>query len=346
MRQASYRLGQHYAALAERPYDFDFHAALRMVEALQPERPRLGQSLRAADDALRLAQQPAMSFAPAALSAFTLGNAQHAPRLQVRFFGLLGPNGPLPLHLTEYAVQRQRHAGDQSLARFLDIFHHRWLSLFHRAWVQASPTASLDRPQHDRFSHYVGALIGYGQPELRERSTVPELAKQFFAGLLSRGVRHVEGLATILQSFFRVPVTIEPLIGQWMPLQAEDRSRLGAMNAGARLGRGATLGQRVWDRQHKLRVVLGPLSLLQYQDLLPGSQAGHRLHDWVRAYFGHDMDCEVQLVLAGAEVPRAALGSFAALGWTAWCAAAGAPRRDLVLDVAHYARGADNKAHG
>ena len=56
------------------------------------------------------------------------------------FFGLFGANGPLPLHLTEYAYGRQLQAGDPSFARFADIIHHRFLGLFHRAWAQAQLT--------------------------------------------------------------------------------------------------------------------------------------------------------------------------------------------------------------
>ena len=74
------------------------------------------------------------------------------PRLQVRLFGLFGPNGPLPLHITEYARERLRHAGDPTLSRFLDVFHHRFLALFYRAWAQAQPHVNRDRPKEDRFT--------------------------------------------------------------------------------------------------------------------------------------------------------------------------------------------------
>jgi type VI secretion system protein ImpH len=322
--------------MAERPYAFDFYAALRLIEALHPDRPRLAESRRAADDPVRLAQEPSMGFAPAALSGFSLGDEHHKPRMEVRFFGFLGPNGALPLHLTEYAVQRQRHHGDRTLAHFLDIFHHRWLSIFYRSWAQASPTASLDRPAQDRFSYYVGSLIGFGQRELRERQAFSELAKQYFAGLLSRGVRNAEGFVTIVKAFFNVPARVEPWAGHWMRLQREDMTRLGAGGRSAQLGGGATLGGHVWDRQHKIRLVLGPLGLLQYQQLLPHGSAGRKLRDWVLTYFGHDMGCEVQLVLDQGEVPRAAPGVFGELGWTSWAGSTGAHARDLVIDIDHY----------
>ena len=95
--------------------------------------------------------------------------AVEPPRLTQRFFGLLGPNGPLPLHLTDYARERVLHHGDPTLARFFDVFHHRMLALFYRAWAQAQPTASLDRPYDDRFADFVGSLIGIGSPLLRRR---------------------------------------------------------------------------------------------------------------------------------------------------------------------------------
>jgi len=63
----------------------------------------------------------------------------------VRLFGLLGPNGPLPIHVTEYARHRLRHAGDATLSRFLDLFNHRFLALFYRAWAQAQPHVNRDR---------------------------------------------------------------------------------------------------------------------------------------------------------------------------------------------------------
>ena len=72
----------------------------------------------------------------------------------MRLFGLFGPNGPLPIHLTEYARERLQHGGDATLCRFLDVFHHRFLALFYKAWAQAQPHVNRDRPAQDRFVVY------------------------------------------------------------------------------------------------------------------------------------------------------------------------------------------------
>ena len=145
--------------------------------ACTTSKPRWGAALRPVDEPVRLGQDPDLSFAPAPLASFELGQDGAPPRLQVRLFGLLGPNGPLPIHLTEYARERLRHAGDPTLSRFLDLFHHRFLALFYRAWAQAQPHVNRDRPKDDRFTDYVGAFIGMSPASFRDRDTLPDLAQ-------------------------------------------------------------------------------------------------------------------------------------------------------------------------
>ena len=324
----------YFHALETEPYRHDFYQALRRIECLFPQLPRIGQALRPADEALRLAQEAAMDFAPATLSSFKVPEGSSIPRLEVRFFGLLGPNGPLPLHLTEFARSRTQHAGDLALTRFLDLFHHRFLAMFYRAWAQAQPTVSLDRPKDDRFSIYVGALCGLGDAGLRERDAVQDCAKLFYSGLLSRQVRNSDGLVALLSGYFRLPVSLEPFVGHWMTLADDDRTRLAGQPQQG-LGQGAVLGRRVWDRQHKFRLCLGPLELRQLEEFLPGGRALAKLVAWVRQYLCFELDWDVRLVLKREQVPPARLGKFQRLGWSTWVGtrARTDDARDLVLDA-------------
>jgi type VI secretion system protein ImpH len=320
-------------ALEDEPWRFDFFHALRRTECLFPRLPRIGQALRPRDEALRLGQDPAVDFAPAPLSSFHTPKRAAVPLLQVRFFGLLGPNGPLPLHLSEFVRARALQDDDPTLLRFLDLFNHRFLVLFYRAWAQARPTVSLDRPREDAFALYPGALCGMGEPALQGRSTVGEAAKLFFCGLLARQVRNRDGLAALLSGYFRLPVEIVEFVGHWLTLPVPDRSRLGAANAA--LGRGALLGARIWDCQSKFRIRCGPLDLDQYQSFLPGGRALPQMADWVRQYLGFELDWDLQLLLAAPEVPRLALGRGARLAWTTWLGRyrRSAAAADLTLDA-------------
>jgi type VI secretion system protein ImpH len=321
-----------FAELAAAPYRHDFYQTLRRLECLYDEKPRWGRALRPVDEPVRLGQDPDLSFAPAPLASFE-AKAGETPRLQVRLFGLFGPNGPLPIHLTEYAHERLRHAGDPTLSRFLDIFHHRFLALFYRAWAQAQPHVNRDRPKDDRFTAYVGAFLGMSPAAFRDRDTLPDLSKFFHVGALIRQVRNPEGLRHILQHFFRVPVQIEEFVGHWLSLSADERSFL--TSGGASLGSGAVLGSRVWDRQHKFRIRLGPLTLQQYESFLPGGMLLRKLVDWVRMYLCFELDWDVRLLLKQSEVPKLALGKRQRLGWTTWLGdrRADTSADDLCLDA-------------
>jgi type VI secretion system protein ImpH len=304
------------ASLADEPYRHDFYQALRRLECLHQDKPRWGRALRPGDEPVRLGQDPDLAFAPAPLASFEPGEEGAPPRLQVRLFGLFGPNGPLPMHITEYARERLRNQGDRTLSRFLDIFHHRFLALFYRAWAQAQPHVNRDRPDDDHFAVYIGAFLGISPGAFRDRDTLPDLAKLFHVGALVRQVRNAEGLAAILQHFFRVPVALEQFIGHWMTLGERERTCLAA--EGAVLGTGAVLGSRVWDRQHKFRVRIGPLPLSQYESFLPGGTPLGKLVDWVRLYCCFEFDWDVRLLLRRNEVPPLTLDGGRQLGWTTW----------------------------
>ena len=320
---------QAYAvALQREPYKFDFFQTLRRLECLHRSKPRLGESLRASDDPVRLAQEPSMRFAPSTLASFEPGTDGRPPRLAVFFLGLLGPNGPLPLHLTEHASDRLRNAKDFTFARFLDIFHHRILALFYHAWAVVQPCVHLDRPEFDRFAVYVGSLFGIGMPSFRNRDAMPDLAKLHHAGLLACPTGHPDGLGAILRSFFKLPVAIEEFVGQWMTVPGEYRWRLGESPDTGALGVTTIVGSRMWECQQKFRIVLGPVGFVDYQRMLPGGDALPRLVALVLNYCPDELAWDLKLVLKKEEVPRLQLGMMGQLGWTSWL-----PRQRLDEDV-------------
>jgi type VI secretion system protein ImpH len=322
--QAEAELASLFEALAARPRMHDFFAVLRRVESLRADLPRIGRAARPSLEVLRLGSEAEMDFAPASLAVFE-PDAPGAPRLGVRFFGLLGPQGPMPTALTEYVRDRLRSRGDATLARFLDMFHHRLLSLFYRAWAQSQPATHLDRPQDDRFSAWLGSSIGSANAA-HGAGHLPEHARLFQAGLLGARSRHPEGLAKLLSGHFGVPIRIEQHVAQWLVPEAADRSRLGFAGSRPernrlqppRLGASANAGNKVRDRQFKFRVVVGPMAFEDYEAFLPGTPRWLALADWVRSYAGLHLRHDVQLVLAGAQVARPCLGHRVRLGVSTW----------------------------
>ena len=303
--------------IAHEPHAYGFYHVARLLECAYPESPRLGTSRRLRDDPVRFGQEASLGFALSTVASMALAEGA-APRLLVRFSGLTGPNGPLPLHLTEFARERLRNHGDRTLLRFLDTFHHRFFTMFYRAWADAQPTVSLDRPDQDPFGDRLAALAGYGSPGMRARDAVPDFSKRAHTGLLANSVRNADGLARIVANFFQVPARIEQWQPHWMKLPRDAQTRIGLGQENARLGVTAVVGSKVWDCQSRFRIVIGPMPLGQYVRFLPGQSSLVKLRDWVRNYVGDELSCELQLLLRRNEVPGVTLGKSGQLGWTSW----------------------------
>src|SRR5882672_1401062 len=261
-------LRSFWADLAGGAYRFDLYHTLRRIEAAHPELPLLGRAARPVDEPVRVGQEPSLAFAPAAIASLDPARDGIPPRIVIHSFGLFGPNGPLPNHLTEYVRDRLRNNDDATLARFADVFHQRLILLFYRAWAQAQSVVSLDRPGDDSFSRYVASLVGVGFATQRRRDAVPDHAKFANTGHLVRLTRNAEGLASMLQQFFVAPVRIVEFCCHWLKLAPEQRTRLRANGAGAALGVSAIAGNAVWDGQSHFRIEIGALSLRDYEQFL------------------------------------------------------------------------------
>ncbi|MEO0387908.1 MAG: type VI secretion system baseplate subunit TssG, partial [Pseudomonadota bacterium] len=204
--------------LAQDAERFHLLHALRVLEAHFEDTGRLGETRRPREDRVRLGQVPELAFPRATIAAFKPGTAGRPARLTNRFFGLWGPHGPLPLHLTDYARARSRNHRDPTLVAFADLFTHRMLSLFYRAWTSGEPAPSFDRPGQDPFAASVAALTGLRGAPFAERDAMPDLAKRFFAGHLANGPKHAAGLVAMLRGFFGASVRLQPFEGSWLTL--------------------------------------------------------------------------------------------------------------------------------
>jgi type VI secretion system protein ImpH len=304
-----------FQALARAPWDHGFFQALRRIEVAF--RTRLGEAARPSDEPLRLGQEPTLTFAPASLARFTPGQGERPPRLAVQFFGLFGPHGPLPLHLTEHARERIRDAGDPAFARFADVFHHRMLLLYYRAWASAEPVRSCDRPEADDFARQVASLIGLGLPGYDQRNLIPDQLKLRFAGRFVMPTRNAEGLQALLATDLGVPVQIQQFVASWVTIPPPARWRLGPGKQAGYLGKSAILGSRVWQCDQKFRIAVGPLEPDVYDDFLPGGRNVARVQAMVQSYLGDELAWELRLIAAQKSRPALKLGK-GRLGWNAW----------------------------
>jgi type VI secretion system protein ImpH len=326
---SDWMLDPAWEALRQAPYAHDLFHVLRWLDAHAGASAPLGRASHPQDEPVRLGQRASPSFAPSMIADLHEREGL-PPQLSIYGFGLFGPNGPLPSHLTEYVRERERIADDPTMAAFVDLFHNRAIQLFYRAWADAQPTVGLDRPREGRFDRYVGSLLALlVQPD----DSIGKHARYYHAGHLARQTRNPEGLQQILQRYFDIPVHVQEYVPHWVPLGPEECLALGS-HANAALGTGTTLGIAVRDAQSRFRLVLGPMSWASYRSFLPGGKHIAALLRWVCDYVGLELAWDVQLVLAAGEVPPSALSTTQPLGLASWLGQR-APQQDaddLIVD--------------
>ncbi|MBA9034716.1 type VI secretion system baseplate subunit TssG (plasmid) [Rhizobium leguminosarum] len=308
---------------------FDFFELLRQLENTdrifgqagppQREPARLGQHIRlgfAVQDVARL--EPATETAPA--------------RVTVATIGLLGPEGPMPLYLTRWVLDRlsqrwfagadMREVSDTTFVDFVNVLQHRMIALFYRAWADAHPAVQIERTEGGRIRAMAAAMAGIGLRGRADREpTAIDMTKLAHAAALAHQVDGPERLTQFLADHFKVPIRLREFVGVWMDIPQRLQSCLAG--AYAQLGRSATIGPRTFQRQQRIELSVGPLTLSDYTAFLPGSDRHRALKTAIRDLVGNGLDIDVRLVLAKEEVPASRL-SKARLGHIAWLA----PKQD------------------
>ena len=276
----------------------------------------LGHATRPRDEPVRLGQQPSLAFAASMLAGVSDDGSSMPPRIAIHGFGLFGPNGPLPTHLTEYAHERAAQHDDPTFAAFADLFHHRLILLFYRLGRRAadgeprSPGTRTVRRlcrEPDRPGD-AGRQAGRESRHPRRRRHARAACALFPRGP-SRAAHAQPGRAVqILRRHFGVEARIVEHVPQWVAIERSQRCTIRATRPTLRVG-AVALGAAVRDAQSRFRIVLGPLSLDAYRRFLPGGPHARQLTQWVREYVGIEFDWDVQLELAADAVPAIALGA-------------------------------------
>jgi type VI secretion system protein ImpH len=307
--------------LRERPWDFSFFQAVRLLQRTAGGSNPIGSFDAPANEAVRLATNPSIGFPAAEIQALEI-REDKPPKMTVNFFGLDGAQGVLPMRYTEMVLDRL-YARDATLRDFLDIFNHRMVSLLYRAWEKYRFPVAYERTGQDAFTGYLLDLIGLGTPGLPGRQSIPDQSLLLYTGLLSQFPRSAASFRSMLANYFDAPVEIEPFAGGWRTLDEGSRTSFqDGLSRSEQLGVGMVLGDEVWDQQSIVRVRLGPLSLEQYRSFLPDGSAHEPLKTLARFFCGGDLDVEVQLILKREEAPRFSLDAPGTeppkLGWIGW----------------------------
>ena len=227
-------------------------------------------------------------------------------QMQVNFMGLTGPSGALPTHYTELLIERRQFHRDDTAHAFFDLFSHRAISLFYSAWRKYRFYVPFEQGERGGFTRNLLDLTGFGLERVQERlrTEAPGIHPLFFAyfsGLAAQKPLSAAAISAFVSGYFQVPVQLEQFAGQWIAVPIDEQTSLqGQAN---QLGVSAFAGQRVWDRQTKIRLRIGPLDHARFSEMLPGAEAAKALLQLIKLCVGHDLACETQLVLRKEDIP-------------------------------------------
>ena len=352
--------------LLDEPQRFEFQQSVRLLSALlrrlpAAERPaiRFRNTLSLAFPASEIlgidierrgdepaAERGGVDAGEAVASGATSSGRLERIELTPAFIGLLGVTGALPLPYSEQLAHRETASRDSAARAFLDIFQHRAVSLFHQAWLKHRLPLQFEADRRERYLPLALSLAGLGEPALRQRLRGPEGgvaddALAFYAGLLQRRVVSAHHLARVLGDYFGVPVRVTQFVGRWFGLDDDSQVVLGDSSP-RRLGRDTLIGPRVWQRDLRARVEVGPMGRTQHRRFLPGGPAALALRELLTLVSGVSIEYEVHLTLRAADVSASTLpgaprddADGPRLGWDSYLVskAAADDRAEAVYDL-------------
>ena len=310
---------------------WDFLHCLRFIDATCQDKKPIAKGIKAKDESLLFKQNPSLAFPTSSIESFTPEKNGKMAELVFNIFGLMGPNGPMPLHFTEYVRSRSRHNMDHSIKDFLNIFHQRLISLYYRAWADTQQSVDLDRDDLNKFIDFYKSFIGIRN--LPSDPLLTDKTKVYYAGRLIGQYKNLEGLQQILIDYFEVKFDIEEFQGKWIKLPEEAHLKMGTDPSCGLLGQTTIIGERIWDCQQKFRIKIGPLDIDNYKRFLPGGRSMARLKRWLDYYVGIELEWDVNLILKKEDVPKTMLSEGSLLGYTSWLGNRTSPKDadDLVL---------------
>ncbi len=308
--------------LLDEPYRFEFFQAVRMLEKIYPERQAVGLGAMPHEEIVRFRSHVSFNFPASEIQKLeeSINELSDEKKLEmfVNFMGMVGMSGVMPLPYTEMVATRARYK-DTAMWAFLDMFSHRMISMFFRAWEKYRFPVGYERGQ-DKFTNYLFDFVGLGTQGLRGRMSLEDESLLPYSGLIAQKPHSSNALANILADYFSVNAKVIQFFGQWLDLDSQSITKLGAENS--LLSRSAIVGTRIWDQQSKFRIVLGAMTFKQFQAFLPNGTANHALRSIVKFMTGLEYDFDIRLKLSADEVPSCILTTRAKrrpmLGWSSW----------------------------
>jgi len=299
--------------LTQTPFYYEFHQVMKALESTKPEGSPLGSGAFPADEAIRIQSRVSLSPSPSDISHISYTQGTYV--VEINFMGLAGLQGPLPLPYTERILDRQR-IRDYGPTEFLDLFNHRFVSLFHCIYKKTLVGLYNKPASKMPIGRTIQGISGFLTQKITQ-DIPPETYLQFGAAFWHQQ-KNKFAFQKMLDSFFKVPISVFPFQGRWVFLDEAQKTKIGNQGQFQSLGKGACLGNKAWNQSAGIKMKVGPLPHDRFLTFLKSGQAYKNLISFCYAYLGGGQEFIVQLGIHPQEIPPLRLNGKRALGWTSW----------------------------
>ena len=307
--------------LFDEPAKYQFRQALRML--LLWLRSKGVSYEDAFKHVLRFQNSVSLGFPASEIEALKVEFVSESPDAATKismtpaFIGLLGGNGTLPLHYSERIATQQLHEKDESARAFLDILSNRMIGLFFEAWGKYRLESKVDTHGLDPLRAMLMQLGGFKVDDSSKQDGRENEVLAYFAATFRTRPTSAFAIAGVLTEHFGVPIELEQFVGCWDTLDQNQRTILG--KARPTLGNGATLGERIWRHDLRIRLHVGPLDRQGLDRFLPNGEAAVAMATMLNHFGVAHLEFEVCLILKPESINpvvlRANKSAGMRLGW-------------------------------
>lgn len=306
--------------LTQHPPRTDLFTAVRLIERMLADRPRLGEDGPFDEEAMFFRHDPSFAFRPGELTAIRHVERERAPEQRLRgkhsrfeittcLLGLSGADSPMPLYHAADLIHDSE--ASQAMRLFLDLFHNRITALMYRArnkydWAQEFLTGAQDIMSR-RALAFAGVDAQAEQSDALGRDDLLRLSSLLaFGGGSARSFENALGdmLSDRLEG---APLRLEQFTGGWVTFEPSQRISLGQANS--ELGDSFVLGTRALHPAHRAKVVIGPISPTLAREFSPGGAQFDRVRQLAERLSGEPIGFELELLVTQDAYPPFVIGT-------------------------------------
>ncbi|MDG5814747.1 type VI secretion system baseplate subunit TssG [Chitinispirillales bacterium ANBcel5] len=295
--------------LQNRSPDFDFYQAVALLEEYFDTINTSGEKadIRCA---LKFSANSSIAFPHCDIASIKVDKSTGV-EFFLSFMGLLGISSPLPHYFTEHGAKFSEES--DALTDFLNIFDHRMYTLFYRASKKYRTVPTCTRNDQHQLINRIASLAGLNL----SGNDAPDGEMLAYSGVFAGACRNADSMADIISGCLGgVEVSVE----QWVPRWAVV-GFAGNLGSDLILGKELMIGERIFDRSGKFRIIINIKNDKDFETYFSGSEKINKVEQIVKLFSPEPMEYDIEVRFTAEELIPVVLGfNESMLGINASCA--------------------------